>query len=248
MPGNREKIGVEAAFERLKKAAGCKTNTDLGRVLGISQASVSQAKAKGRIPADWFLTISSKYDVSIDWLVYGVGPRHRGQAAELEARVRQLERENEDLRSQLLEKGIEPERDLIVPVVSLAECGLKGWERRSPTSMWAAAPPDIAKAEEGFAVVAVGHSMAPAGIMPGHILFCDPKQEPVIGDVVFVEQDDGRATVKLFSGRSSRQGGRFIILEGWLPKQDGPPQPFTLEVRESVVKVLAPVIYIKRRL
>ncbi len=153
-----------------------------------------------------------------------------------------------DLRGQLAEKSIDPERDFIVPVINLAESGIKGWKvRSSSTAMYVAAPPDIAKAG-GFAVVAAGESLAPAGIPPGCLLFCSPKQTPIPGDIVYIEKKNGHVTINRYVGEVGQNFA--LVLEGWLPRRDHstPPQSFSLEVKTSTIQQIAPVIYVKRRL
>ena len=164
--------------------------------------------------------------------------------------IARLKSENDELRGQLMEKAMEPERDLLVRVAGLAECGLKGWESLTTTTMYSAAPPDIVK-QKGFAVIAVGDSMVPAGVNQGHVVFCNPSLEPLIGDIVFVENNEGHATIKLYKGQSEINGEVFTVLQGWLPGNekhpDRPQKPYTLEVKEDQIQKIAPVIYIKRR-
>lgn len=45
---------------------------ELGAALGISSAAVNKAK-KSEIPPGWIVTISQKFGVSADWLLYGKG-------------------------------------------------------------------------------------------------------------------------------------------------------------------------------
>jgi len=59
------------AIDRIMSATKSKTETDLARALEVKPQSVSQAKKKGSIPAQWFVCIALKYDVSLDWLVSG---------------------------------------------------------------------------------------------------------------------------------------------------------------------------------
>lgn len=74
---------------------------------------------------------------------------------------RRLMHENDDLRGQLMEKNVDPERDFIVPVVNLQDADSSGWRRVSPTPMFTVAPLDIHK-NKGFAAVVPGNEMAPS--------------------------------------------------------------------------------------
>ena len=58
-------------IDRIMFAAKSKTETDLAKALGVKPQSVSQAKKKGSIPAQWFVHIALHYGVSLDWLVSG---------------------------------------------------------------------------------------------------------------------------------------------------------------------------------
>lgn len=60
-------------LERLKKAVGADSDTALACHLGITQGSMSGAKAKKRIPPAWFFLISDKTGVSVDFLYSGNG-------------------------------------------------------------------------------------------------------------------------------------------------------------------------------
>lgn len=243
-------------------------------MLGITQASVSKAGTKGRVPAGWVVTISNKTGYSSDWLIYGEGPKTRTekgiaappdnkntqkQLEKLQAEIRGLNTENKnllrdinELTGKLYEKAIDPERDFVIPVVGLAECGMKGWNIQSITSLHTAAPVDIATADGGFAVVAIGDSMIPAGVEPGFICFCNPEIAPAAGDMVFVEREKSFATVKIYAGETRRKNTEFVALQDWLPinkkNPDEPQKPFTLEIEKSQVKRIATVVYVKRRL
>jgi hypothetical protein len=58
-------------IDRIMIATKSKTETDLARALKVKPQSVSQAKKKGSIPAQWFVCIALEYGVSLDWLVSG---------------------------------------------------------------------------------------------------------------------------------------------------------------------------------
>ena len=239
VPGSSRKPGTaNEIIARLKQATGSHTHTELGACLKISQASVSKAIAKNEIPPAWLVAIGSDFGASIDWLLYGEGD---SRAA--------LKADRDDLLGQLIDKTWEPERDFLVQVVGLADSGIDGWELLERTRMYAVAPIDICKAG-GFAVAAVGTALKPTGVEPGFTLFCDPSVAPRKGNLVFVEDSEGHATVKVLSGESQTEGAESYILQGWLPQNpqspDKPQKAFTLEVKKSEVKQIAVVVYIKR--
>lgn len=62
---------IEIHLDRLKTATGAENETALAQFLGISQAAISGAKKKGRIPYSWFFEIADRTGVSSDWLFFG---------------------------------------------------------------------------------------------------------------------------------------------------------------------------------
>lgn len=72
---------MEQQLERLKIATNTQSDTSLAKTLGISQGSISNAKTSGTIPAIWFIKVAEKFDVSMDWLVFGIGSMQRGETA-----------------------------------------------------------------------------------------------------------------------------------------------------------------------
>lgn len=105
----------------------------------------------------------------------------------------------------------------LVPVVGLAECGLKGWYKGQPLGLLAS----VAGGPEAMAVIAVGDSMVPAGIKPGDLVVCQPGT-PRPGDSVLIELTDGHVAIKSWVA----QDGDWVTLRGWLPPQGGLQLPY----------------------
>jgi len=63
--------------DRMKSAAGLRSDTDLAKALAISNF-----KNKGEIPSDLVIQFAVKYKVSVDWLLSGEGEIKRGERAE----------------------------------------------------------------------------------------------------------------------------------------------------------------------
>lgn len=63
---------IPLTLERLKEAAGVKTDRELATFLNVSAASISNARKNGRIPPDWLIDAGLRTGHSIDWLVRGV--------------------------------------------------------------------------------------------------------------------------------------------------------------------------------
>lgn len=64
----------EAALERIKKATGARTQVQLAEVLGVRQSSISDAKRRCSIPAEWFLKLYRSHGLDPNWLSDGVEP------------------------------------------------------------------------------------------------------------------------------------------------------------------------------
>ena len=132
-----------------------------------------------------------------------------------------------------------------IPMVGLAECGIEGWSQRMQMAV-SAPVPDFH--EDMFAAMTVGDSMSPAGIMPGNIVFCDPRIKPRPGDIIYVEREyikgEGDATVKIFQGIENDT----LKLYGWLPKKsDGTQSDFCVKNPMKFVKTIAPVVMIRKK-
>ena len=105
-----------AIFERLTLASRSKTDAALAQAIGVTPQSISDARRKNKVPPAWAIAIAEKYQVSLDWLVFGRemessgGGAASGQAesariGELEARIAGLEAENAALKEALAAKN-----------------------------------------------------------------------------------------------------------------------------------------------
>ena len=63
----------EEALERIKKATGARTQVQLAEVLDVRQSSISDAKRRCSVPADWFLKLYRSHGLDPDWLAEGSG-------------------------------------------------------------------------------------------------------------------------------------------------------------------------------
>ncbi|MGE4292084.1 MAG: S24 family peptidase [Desulfovibrio sp.] len=64
----------ESALERVKKATGARTQVQLAEVLNVRQSSISDAKRRCSIPAEWFLKLYRSHGLNPDWLADGAEP------------------------------------------------------------------------------------------------------------------------------------------------------------------------------
>ena len=65
-----------SALERVNEAAGCRTQAQLAEFLGIRQSSISDAKRRGAVPAEWLLKLLRHKGINPDWVLTGEGPRY----------------------------------------------------------------------------------------------------------------------------------------------------------------------------
>ena len=63
-------------FERIKLATNTRTQVELADVLEIRQSSISDAKRRKSIPADWYMKLFEKFGLNPDWLKWESGPMY----------------------------------------------------------------------------------------------------------------------------------------------------------------------------
>jgi phage repressor protein C with HTH and peptisase S24 domain len=208
---------------RLRTVRGKLSRREFGQRLATSAQSIGRYEREERSPDAAFVNaVKDRFGIDPRWLVTGEGEMAFSPPPPMAAA---------------------PGAAAGVPVMGLAECGLKGWYQRDLLAVTASRPGDFVD-PDGFAVMAIGHSMVPAGILPGQLCFCSPRTPPSAGDAVYVERADGAATLKLYRGTE----GEWLVLEGWLDPAEGRPEPYTDRLLLATVKRIAPVIYVKRKL
>ena len=70
-----ERHEFDAAYARICKVCGMKTQTELSAYLGIRQSSISDAKRRMMIPAAWLLTLLTREGVNPAWILTGGGSK-----------------------------------------------------------------------------------------------------------------------------------------------------------------------------
>ena len=70
-----ERHEFDAAYARICKVCGMKTQTELSAYLGIRQSSISDAKQRMMIPAAWLLTLLTREGVNPAWILTGGGSK-----------------------------------------------------------------------------------------------------------------------------------------------------------------------------
>lgn len=64
------------AYERIKFATHTRTQVEMAEVLDIRQSSISDAKRRNSVPADWYMKLFEKFGLNPDWLKQGIGPMY----------------------------------------------------------------------------------------------------------------------------------------------------------------------------
>lgn len=72
--GDKKMSSFDEVFDRIKLATNTKTQVELAEVLGIRQSSISDAKRRNSVPADWYMKLFEKFGLNPDWLKKEAGP------------------------------------------------------------------------------------------------------------------------------------------------------------------------------
>ncbi|MBU2550493.1 MAG: helix-turn-helix domain-containing protein [Proteobacteria bacterium] len=70
---------VDELINRLRSKIVIKNQKALAQMLELKPGAISDAKRRGSVPADWFLTLLRKYGVNPVWLESGQGPVFLGE-------------------------------------------------------------------------------------------------------------------------------------------------------------------------
>lgn len=229
-------------FAKLQDASSKKSSVlAFGKFLGHGHDGRVKAWKGGQWPsAEDCWELSKILEIDLLWLVTGEGDPFPSPPTDAEASAPASAPVAEA--PSPMARGLAP-----IPLVGFAKCGADGWHGTMHIPVMVE-PPDWHA--DLIAVAAEGESMLPAGIGHGHICICDPRKTPGKGDAVYVETLDAKATIKLFCGRTDRGGKAYYGLQGWMDKKPEEPEqkPFNLDVLESFVRVIAPVVSVRRRL
>ncbi len=66
----------DAQYQRVFEAAECKTQVELAAFLGIRQSSISDARRRKHIPAEWRMRLFEKKRINPDWVLCGHGSKY----------------------------------------------------------------------------------------------------------------------------------------------------------------------------
>ena len=66
-------LEADSIIERMKSAAGMKSDSDLARCLGVTPQAIYKFRKQGRLPADLVVSYAFDAGLSLDWLATGNG-------------------------------------------------------------------------------------------------------------------------------------------------------------------------------
>lgn len=71
-------------LQRVFEIVQCKTQMELADYLGIRQSSISDAKRRNSVPAEWLIKLLRMKGINPDWVLSGQGPRYMQPVLETE--------------------------------------------------------------------------------------------------------------------------------------------------------------------
>lgn len=74
--GTTPDISFESQYKRVFEAAECRTQMQLADVLEVRQSSISDAKRRKNIPAEWRVKLFEKKRINPEWILSGVGAKY----------------------------------------------------------------------------------------------------------------------------------------------------------------------------
>lgn len=216
-------------ISELVRTYGNGNQTAFAKAIGIAQSTLNNKMKSGndkQLLDVAAMALLAYPGLSREWLLYGEG----------------------DMNTPVPAKREEPKEQAPVPLIGFASCSMFGWggKIRIPVPV---TPPHWR--DDMIVAMATGESLLPEGIGHGHVVFCDPHASPMPGEIVYVETIDEKATLKKYLGQGVSEGGTPMLdLQGWKDKTDEqtPQVDFCLHLPLDTLKIVAPVIYVQRRL
>lgn len=130
-----------------------------------------------------------------------------------------------------------------LPLIGLASCSVVGWYQPRPLVGMSVPLPEE-ELKNGFVVTATGPSLIPEGVKPGYMCYCAPELTPKAGDVVYIKEISGRASMKVFR----EQTCDWLIIDGYFPPDERGNQARYTEKRQlSEIEIVVPVAFVRRK-
>jgi hypothetical protein len=230
---DEKRLQFEQAFERIKKATGARTQVQLAEILGIRQSSISDAKRRNSVPAEWFLKLFRKFGLNPDWLEFGGDPVYL-KSIEGQIPAKSLESLGNYGQPRPLSRG------RIVPVSNMAgaDDSSTGWipmvieELNIPESFYA----------EALSVVKVEDAGMEPIIRRGAFVGIDRNQKRLIPGEVYAIQAPHQGLM-LKRVYSDPENGRFILRS---ENSNHPEQYIPIDQQEG--KTVGRVVWILQQL
>lgn len=70
----------QSVYDRIREATGLRTQTEVAALLGVKQSSISDAKRRDSIPAQWLLILFDKRALNPTWVRTGEGEPYLAQS------------------------------------------------------------------------------------------------------------------------------------------------------------------------
>lgn len=162
-------------LDRIKKATGARTQVELASLLGIRQSSISDAKRRNSVPADWYMKLYRSLGLNPEWLSDGIEPMYL-KPGMAEAAVNYV---SEPAGSQNRSSA----RSRVINVSSMAgaDNGSEGWQ---PDFVAQLAVPETFYKPSILAIKVEGSSMEPM-IRRGAYVGLDTDQKRVLSGEVY---------------------------------------------------------------
>jgi len=68
---------VKSIFERIKEIYHCEKDVELAKILKADKANIANWKFRDKIPYSHLANLANETGLSLDWLIYGKGPKFR---------------------------------------------------------------------------------------------------------------------------------------------------------------------------
>ncbi len=130
-----------------------------------------------------------------------------------------------------------------LPLIGLASCSVAGWYQPQPLNGMNV-PLPTTELQDGFVVTATGPSLIPEGIKPGYMCYCAPNIRAKMGDIIYIQEVSGRASLKVFREETPD----WLVIDGYFPPNDAGTQARYTEKRQRTeIDSIAPVMFVRRK-
>jgi len=204
------------------------TQLKFGNAIGVSRGAVANWETGGGIEREHVVAISTKFDVSLDWLEHERGQppavlarNSNGSTVDLGNPEDAVLHSGRTTPANATLKATQPGAWRKVPVFGQAVAGVDGEFLMNGNVLYEAfAPPNIAAVSDAYGVRCSGDSMTPR-YYDGEVVFVDPSKTPRRGDfvVVQIQMADGEAPwgyIKQFVRHNSKE----LVLTQFNPEKE----------------------------